>query len=164
MDMVLLIPLAIGALIFLTLVLGSFFTVNTAQVAIITRFGKFLRVAEAGSELEGSLFRYRCGHRQPARQPDRADHGDQDQGQRLRHHPDLGAESRSPREGLRRVLQAVRPGGADQVLCRAGHPWPRAQHDARRSLCLAIQYRRWPSNRNSIPTWPPLATRSSTCW
>jgi regulator of protease activity HflC (stomatin/prohibitin superfamily) len=48
MDMVLLIPLAIGALIFLTLVLGSFFTVNTAQVAIITRFGKFLRVAEPG--------------------------------------------------------------------------------------------------------------------
>src|SRR4051812_32191605 len=29
-------------------VLGSFFTVNTAQVAIITRFGKFLRAAEAG--------------------------------------------------------------------------------------------------------------------
>src|SRR3954463_11845743 len=29
-------------------VLGSFFTVNTAQVAIITRFGKFLRAADAG--------------------------------------------------------------------------------------------------------------------
>ncbi len=28
--------------------LGSFFTVNTAQVAVITRFGKFLRIAEAG--------------------------------------------------------------------------------------------------------------------
>jgi regulator of protease activity HflC (stomatin/prohibitin superfamily) len=48
MDMLFLIPLAIGGLIFLTLVLGSFFTVNTAQVAIITRFGKFLRVAEPG--------------------------------------------------------------------------------------------------------------------
>ncbi|HEY6487849.1 MAG: SPFH domain-containing protein [Terracidiphilus sp.] len=48
MDMVFLIPLGIGALIFLTLVLGSFFTVNTAQVAVITRFGKFLRVADPG--------------------------------------------------------------------------------------------------------------------
>lgn len=48
MYMVFLIPLGIGALIFLTLVLGSFFTVNTAQVAVITRFGKFLRVADPG--------------------------------------------------------------------------------------------------------------------
>jgi len=29
-------------------ILGSFFTVNTAQVAVITRFGKFRRVAEPG--------------------------------------------------------------------------------------------------------------------
>jgi regulator of protease activity HflC (stomatin/prohibitin superfamily) len=37
-------------LVFLMLVaiLGSFFTVNTAQVAVITRFGKFLRVADPG--------------------------------------------------------------------------------------------------------------------
>src|ERR1700728_1761027 len=48
MDLLFLIPLAIGGLIFLTLLLGSFFTVNTAQIAIITRFGKFLRVAEPG--------------------------------------------------------------------------------------------------------------------
>ena len=48
MDALFLIPLAIGGLIFLTLILGSFFTVNTAQIAIITRFGKFLRVAEPG--------------------------------------------------------------------------------------------------------------------
>jgi regulator of protease activity HflC (stomatin/prohibitin superfamily) len=34
--------------IFLLAWLLSFFTVNTAQVAIVTRFGKFLRVAEAG--------------------------------------------------------------------------------------------------------------------
>jgi regulator of protease activity HflC (stomatin/prohibitin superfamily) len=32
----------------LVLVLGSFFTVKTAQVAVITRFGKFLRAAEPG--------------------------------------------------------------------------------------------------------------------
>jgi len=35
-------------LILLSVVLGSFFTVSTAQVAVITRFGKFLRVAEPG--------------------------------------------------------------------------------------------------------------------
>ncbi len=48
MDLLFLIPLAIAGLIALSLILGSFFTVNTAEVAIITRFGKFLRVAEAG--------------------------------------------------------------------------------------------------------------------
>jgi regulator of protease activity HflC (stomatin/prohibitin superfamily) len=36
------------AFILLTVVLGSFFTVSTAEVAVITRFGKFLRVAEPG--------------------------------------------------------------------------------------------------------------------
>jgi len=36
------------ALILLILILGSFFTVNTAEVAVITRFGKFLRVADPG--------------------------------------------------------------------------------------------------------------------
>jgi regulator of protease activity HflC (stomatin/prohibitin superfamily) len=48
MDVVFVVLLAIAAIIALTLILGSFFTVNTAQVAIITRFGKFLRVAEPG--------------------------------------------------------------------------------------------------------------------
>jgi regulator of protease activity HflC (stomatin/prohibitin superfamily) len=48
MDVAFLIFLAIVAIIVLSLVLGSFFTVNTAQVAVITRFGKFLRVAEPG--------------------------------------------------------------------------------------------------------------------
>jgi regulator of protease activity HflC (stomatin/prohibitin superfamily) len=48
MDIFFIILLAIVAIIALSLILGSFFTVNTAQVAVITRFGKFLRVAEAG--------------------------------------------------------------------------------------------------------------------
>jgi len=48
MDILFMILLAIVAIIALSLILGSFFTVNTAQVAVITRFGKFLRVAEAG--------------------------------------------------------------------------------------------------------------------
>src|SRR6201986_2635030 len=48
MDQLYLIPLAMVAFILLFVVLGSFFTVNTAEVAVITRFGKFLRIAEAG--------------------------------------------------------------------------------------------------------------------
>jgi len=48
MDPLFYIPLGVLALIVLTLILGSFFTVNTAEVAIITRFGKFLRVADPG--------------------------------------------------------------------------------------------------------------------
>ncbi len=48
MEQLALIPLVLLAFIVLYLIFGSFFTVNTAQVAVITRFGKFLRVAEAG--------------------------------------------------------------------------------------------------------------------
>jgi regulator of protease activity HflC (stomatin/prohibitin superfamily) len=48
MDIFFIVVLAIVAIIALSLILGSFFTVNTAQVAVITRFGKFLRVAEPG--------------------------------------------------------------------------------------------------------------------
>jgi regulator of protease activity HflC (stomatin/prohibitin superfamily) len=48
MDVLFMILLAVVGIIALSLILGSFFTVNTAQVAVITRFGKFLRVAEAG--------------------------------------------------------------------------------------------------------------------
>jgi regulator of protease activity HflC (stomatin/prohibitin superfamily) len=42
--------LVFAFLVFLVLstILGSFFTVNTAQVAVITRFGRFLRVANPG--------------------------------------------------------------------------------------------------------------------
>jgi regulator of protease activity HflC (stomatin/prohibitin superfamily) len=48
MDLLIWIPVLILGVILLSLILGSFFTVNTAQVAVITRFGKFLRVADAG--------------------------------------------------------------------------------------------------------------------
>jgi regulator of protease activity HflC (stomatin/prohibitin superfamily) len=57
MDGVLLtIFLAIVAILVLGMVFGSFFTVNTAQVAIITRFGKFLRVAQAGLNWKRPFF------------------------------------------------------------------------------------------------------------
>jgi regulator of protease activity HflC (stomatin/prohibitin superfamily) len=48
MDGLYWIPLGVIALLALGTILGSFFTVNTAQVAIVTRFGRFLRVADAG--------------------------------------------------------------------------------------------------------------------
>src|SRR5271156_4539775 len=48
MDPLYWIPLGVLAFILLYLILGSFFTVNTAEVAVITRFGKFLRVANPG--------------------------------------------------------------------------------------------------------------------
>jgi regulator of protease activity HflC (stomatin/prohibitin superfamily) len=48
MDNVFTIGKIVGGIVVLYVVLASFFTVKTAEVAIITRFGKFLRVAEPG--------------------------------------------------------------------------------------------------------------------
>ncbi len=48
MTTVFVIFLAVVILIALSTIMGSFFTVSTAQMAVITRFGKFLRVAEPG--------------------------------------------------------------------------------------------------------------------
>jgi regulator of protease activity HflC (stomatin/prohibitin superfamily) len=56
MDAVLLIPSVMLAILVLGTILGSFFTVSTAQVAVITRFGKFLRVAEAGLNWKRPFF------------------------------------------------------------------------------------------------------------
>jgi regulator of protease activity HflC (stomatin/prohibitin superfamily) len=56
MDVVFSSPLVIAALIVLYVILASFFTVRTAQVAVITRFGKFLRVAEPGLNWKVPLF------------------------------------------------------------------------------------------------------------
>jgi len=48
MDLMILIPVGILGIILLFVILSSFFTVSTAQVAVVTRFGKFLRAAEPG--------------------------------------------------------------------------------------------------------------------
>jgi regulator of protease activity HflC (stomatin/prohibitin superfamily) len=56
MDVMWLIPLGALALIFLIVILSSFFTVNTAQVAVITRFGKFLRAADPGLNWKRPFF------------------------------------------------------------------------------------------------------------
>ncbi|MGA2433870.1 MAG: SPFH domain-containing protein [Bryobacteraceae bacterium] len=56
MDAPYLIPLAVVAVIALFMLLASFFTVNTAEVAVITRFSRFLRVAEPGLNWKLPLF------------------------------------------------------------------------------------------------------------
>jgi len=56
MDVIFSIPLVIAAVIVLYVILASFFTVRTAQVAVITRFGKFLRVAQPGLNWKVPLF------------------------------------------------------------------------------------------------------------
>ena len=56
MDVMFLVPLAVVAFILLILILSSFFTVRTAEVAVITRFGKFLRVADPGLNWKRPFF------------------------------------------------------------------------------------------------------------
>ena len=48
MELVYLVGFAVLAFFGLSVAMGSFFTVETAQIAVITRFGKFLRIAEPG--------------------------------------------------------------------------------------------------------------------
>ena len=56
MAQVYLILLAILTFMGLYVIFGSFFTVNTAEVAVITRFGKFLRIADAGLNWKSPFF------------------------------------------------------------------------------------------------------------
>ncbi|MGA2888606.1 MAG: SPFH domain-containing protein [Terracidiphilus sp.] len=56
MDVIYLIPVGALALIVIIVLLSSFFTVNTAEVAVITRFGKFLRVADPGLNWKRPFF------------------------------------------------------------------------------------------------------------
>ncbi len=56
MEQFYLVLLLILAAVALYLIFASFFTVNTAQVAVITRFGKFLRVAEPGLNWKRPFF------------------------------------------------------------------------------------------------------------
>jgi regulator of protease activity HflC (stomatin/prohibitin superfamily) len=56
METLYLIALLIVAVIVLFVILGSFFTVSTAEVAVITRFGKFLRIADPGLNWKSPFF------------------------------------------------------------------------------------------------------------
>jgi len=55
-DPFFLVLLGMVVLIALYVIFGSFFTVSTAQVAVITRFGKFLRVADPGLNWKSPFF------------------------------------------------------------------------------------------------------------
>ncbi len=55
-QLVWIVPLAVAALILLIALLNSAFTVNTAEIAVITRFGKFLRLADPGLNWKNPLF------------------------------------------------------------------------------------------------------------
>jgi regulator of protease activity HflC (stomatin/prohibitin superfamily) len=55
-NLLLWIPAIVIVIVALQIIFGSFFTVNTAQVAIVTRFGKFLRIAEAGLNWKQPFF------------------------------------------------------------------------------------------------------------
>ena len=48
MEMAVLVVFVVIAFFVLYIIFGSFFTVETAEVAVVTRFGKFERIAEAG--------------------------------------------------------------------------------------------------------------------
>jgi regulator of protease activity HflC (stomatin/prohibitin superfamily) len=50
------IPMAVLAVLLLYVLFGSFFTVNTAEVAVITRFGRFLRIAQPGLNWKSPFF------------------------------------------------------------------------------------------------------------
>jgi len=52
MNLLSVIEVAVAAIFLLTAFKKSFFTVRTAEVAVITRFGRFLRVAEPGLNLK----------------------------------------------------------------------------------------------------------------
>jgi regulator of protease activity HflC (stomatin/prohibitin superfamily) len=101
------IPLGIMACMLLFLILGSFFTVNTAEVAVITRFGKFLRIAEPGLNWKRPFVDNVAGL------------------VTLRVN-----QITLTGEGIRRLLQVVRSGGPDQVLCGASDLGARPRNDA----------------------------------
>ncbi|MGA3370809.1 MAG: SPFH domain-containing protein [Terracidiphilus sp.] len=56
MDPLFLILLGVFALIVIIVLLSSIFTVNTAEVVVVTRFGKFLRVADPGINFKIPIF------------------------------------------------------------------------------------------------------------
>ena len=72
----------------------SFFAVQTAQVAVITRFGKFRRVAEPGLNWKWPFIDRVAGRVSLRVNQITLTMETQDQGQRLRHHSDFGAEPR----------------------------------------------------------------------
>lgn len=107
------IPMVALAFIALYIIFGSFFTVTTAEVAIITRFGKFLRIAEPGLNWKSPFFDSVAGMVSLRVNQITLTMEDQDQRQRVRHNSHFRPESGSPGESLRCLLQAGRSRCAD---------------------------------------------------
>lgn len=55
MEILSLVPIVVLAIFVLSTFLGVFFTVKTAEVAVVVRFGKFLRIAQPGLNLKVPL-------------------------------------------------------------------------------------------------------------
>ena len=110
------------ALVFILAVasLPSFFTVSTAQIAIVTRFGKFLRVAEPGLNWKVPFIDQVAGKVSLRVNQITLTMETKTKDNVFVTIPDLRPEPRAPGKSLRRLLQAGRSRGADQVLCRAG--------------------------------------------
>src|SRR5579871_7003712 len=61
MEQISIILVGMVLLIVLYTILASFFTVRTAEVAVVTRFGKFVRVAEPGLNWKTPFFEHVAG-------------------------------------------------------------------------------------------------------
>ena len=92
MEIVLSFVVAVAVFLALVAFFGSFFTVQTAEVAIITRFGRYLRSAQAGLNWKFPFIDKLEGRMSLRVNQMYADHGDQDARQCLRHHSDFGAD------------------------------------------------------------------------
>jgi regulator of protease activity HflC (stomatin/prohibitin superfamily) len=75
MEQISIVLVGIVLLVVLYAILASFFTVRTAEVAVVTRFGKFQRVAEPGLNWKTPFLEHVAG---PAREPDHSHDGDED--------------------------------------------------------------------------------------
>jgi regulator of protease activity HflC (stomatin/prohibitin superfamily) len=116
-------------LIVVILIVGllSFFTVQTAQVAVITRFGKFRRVAEPGLNWKWPFI-----DRVAGRVSLRVNQITLTMETKTKDNVfvTIPISVQNASVLIRCLLQAVRPDAADPGLCRAGHSRPCARHDA----------------------------------
>ena len=164
MELVSLILLAVLAIIVLSFILGSFFTVSTAEVAVLTRFGKFLRVAEAGLNWKAPYLDSVSGVVS------------------LRvNQITLTMETKTKDNVFVTipisVQNRVRPERVYDAFYKLSDPVAQIKSYVEQVILGHVPgTRRWtkssprnrvsrpPSSRNSMPTWRPSATRLSTCW
>jgi len=160
MDAIVLVPLAVVALILLIVILSSFFTVRTAEVAVITRFGKFLRVAEPGLNFKVPFFDTVAGVVS------------------LRvNQISLTMETKTKDNVFVTipisVQNRVRPEKVYDAYYRLSDPVAQIKSYVEQVILGHVPSMRClprsppsppPSSRSSMPTWPLSVTRLSTCW